>query len=107
MDLYRLQFDDPEGWESNVPGFRFKRRTNGAAGLRLIEILSSASHPDWCVTGHSGCVLEGTLEIEFDHEVVRFQAGDGMVIPPGPAHRHRPRAITDQVRMAVVDHPAS
>jgi quercetin dioxygenase-like cupin family protein len=107
MDLYRLRFDDLEGWESNAPGVRFKRRTNGAAGLRMIEILSSASHPDWCVTGHSGCVLEGTLEIEFDHEVVRFGPGDGMVIPPGQAHRHRPRAITDQVRLAVVDHPAN
>jgi quercetin dioxygenase-like cupin family protein len=107
MDLYRLRFDDLEGWESNAPGVRFRRRTNGAAGLRMIEMLSSASHPDWCIVGHSGCVLEGTLEIEFDHEVVRFQAGDGMVIPPGQAHRHRPRAITDRVRIAVVDHPAS
>jgi quercetin dioxygenase-like cupin family protein len=105
--LYRLRFDDLEGWESNAPGFRFKRQTNGAAGLRLVEMLSSASRPDWCVTGHSGCVLEGTLEMEFDNEVVRFQAGDGMVIPPGAAHRHRPRAITDRVRIAVVDHPVA
>ena len=105
MDLYRLRFDDPEGWESTAPGVRFKRRANGAAGLRLVEMLSSASHSDWCTVGHSGCVLEGTLEMEFDNEFVRFEPGDGMVIPLGEAHRHRPRAITDRVRVAVVDHP--
>lgn len=103
MPPYRIAFDAPHGWESPASGIRIKRATNGPASLRLIELLSTASHPDWCETGHSGCVVEGLLEIEFDSCVVRFEEGDGIVIPPGTDHRHRPRAISERVRLALVD----
>jgi quercetin dioxygenase-like cupin family protein len=100
---YRASFDEPDGWEAPGEGVRGKRVTNGPASLRLIEMLSTASHPDWCEMGHSGCVVEGELEIEFANHVVRYQTGDGIVIPPGPQHRHRPHALSERVRLALVD----
>jgi quercetin dioxygenase-like cupin family protein len=100
---YRARFDDPEGWESTGEGVRVKRVRNGPAELRLVEMLSSAKHPEWCEVGHSGCVLEGVLEIEFDAEMMRFEPGDGIVIPPGREHRHRPRVVSGRVRLALAD----
>ena len=69
-------------------------------------MLQSATHPEWCCVGHAGCVIEGTLEVEFDAGAVRFEAGEGIAIPPGEAYRHRPRAISSRVRLALVDTPA-
>ena len=103
MRRYRASFDDAKGWEHLSKGIRVKRVSNGAACLRLIEMHSTAEHPEWCETGHSGSVVEGVLEIEFDDGVVRFEAGDAIVIPPGREHRHRPRAVSARVRLALVD----
>ena len=54
---------------------------------------------------HAGAVIEGFLEIEFRGEVVRYQAGDAILIPPGPEQRHRPKAVSGRVRLALVDWP--
>ena len=101
---YQLRFEDPSGWESPSDGVRQKRSKAGPAELRLVEIEDSAEHPSWCEVGHAGCIVEGVLEIEFDGETVRFAAGDGILISPGVAHRHRPRAVSKRVRLALVDY---
>ena len=101
---YQLRFDDPAGWESPAPGMRQKRSKVGPAELRLLEMDASAEHPDWCEVGHAGCVVEGVLEIEFSGETVRFEAGDGILIPPGHTDRHRPRAVSKRVRLALTDY---
>jgi quercetin dioxygenase-like cupin family protein len=101
---YQLRFEEPEGWESPSKGVRQKRSKVGPAELRLLALEDSAEHPHWCEVGHAGCVVEGVLEIEFERETVRFEAGDGILIPPGAAHRHRPRAISKRVRLALVDY---
>jgi quercetin dioxygenase-like cupin family protein len=48
-------------------------------------------------------MLEGEMEIEFDDRVVVFRAGDGIFIPPGEKHRHRPKAISETVRVIFVE----
>ena len=103
MKSYRVAFDDPDGWESPSQGVRVKLVTHGATSLRLVEMLDTAKHPEWCEVGHSGCVVDGVLEIEFQNGVVRFEAGDGIAIPPGRKQRHRPRAVSERVRLALVD----
>jgi mannose-6-phosphate isomerase-like protein (cupin superfamily) len=105
MSDHRIQFSDRHGWEDVAPGVRCRRAKNGIVQLRLVEMLSTAVHPEWCPVGHAGCVLEGILEVEFGSGSVRFSAGDGIVIPPGTAHQHRPRALSDRVRLALVDYP--
>jgi len=103
MSTPRPRFDDPHGWQDGS-GNRSKVFSDGAASLRLVELTPEANHPDWCETGHSGCVVEGVLEVEFDDHVERYETGDAILIAPGPAGRHRPRALTGRVRLVLVDH---
>ncbi|MEZ5362711.1 MAG: cupin domain-containing protein [Bryobacterales bacterium] len=87
-----------------MPGVRVKRLSEDGVHLRLVEMLSTAEHPEWCEVGHAGCVVEGELEIEFEDRVVRYKAGDAILIPPGSAEPHRPKALTDPVRLVLVDY---
>lgn len=103
MSARRPQFDDEKGW-SEGRGTRSKIFSDGAASLRLVELTPEAEHPGWCETGHAGWVVEGSLEIEFGDGVMHYEAGDGIVIAPGAARRHRPRARTERVRLALVDY---
>jgi uncharacterized cupin superfamily protein len=82
---------------------RFKVQKVGANQLRLLEFSRDLEHPHWCTTGHLGYVLEGEMEIEFTTGVVVFRAGDGLAIPAGEVEKHRPRALTDRVRMVFVE----
>jgi hypothetical protein len=44
------------------------------------------------------------MEVEFaEGASVIFRAGDGVFIPPGDAERHRPRALSERVRLIFVE----
>lgn len=43
------------------------------------------------------------MDIDFDGELVRFIAGDGVFIPPGEDNKHITRVLTDVVRMVFVE----
>ena len=101
MERYRLRFDEVE-WESPIPGMRQKVLLSGDTRVRLVEY-TGEMEPHWCERGHAGYILEGTLETEFDDRVVAFSAGDGVLIPEGPAHRHRGRVTTGRVRAVFVE----
>lgn len=100
--MKRIAFDTLP-WQTSASGVRFKAQTVGSQQLRLLEFTRELDHPHWCETGHLGYVLEGELEIEFEHEAIRFRAGDGISIPPGSTDRHRPRAVSDLVRLIFVE----
>lgn len=51
----------------------------------------------WCETGHSIFILAGRLRYTFDDHVVEAGPGDMLHIPAGPAHRHKPSVIGDEV----------
>ena len=57
----------------------------------------------WCVTGHVGYVLQGSLEIEFGDGIRSFDAGDGFFIRAGEVERHKPKAIQGPVKLLVVE----
>ena len=42
-------------------------------------------------------------EIEFEHEMLVFEAGDGVFIPDGPEHKHRARVLSDTVTALFVE----
>ena len=49
-------------------------------------------------------ILEGSMEVEFcDGRRIQFHAGDGLYIESGLESRHRPVALTDEVRMVFVE----
>jgi quercetin dioxygenase-like cupin family protein len=102
METYRVGFDALD-WESQLPASRFKAFHQGDTTLRVVEYAKGFAAPEWCTDGHIGYVLQGELEIDFDGNVVRFAAGDGLFIPEGEAHRHKPTVLTDIVRVVLVE----
>ena len=91
-------------WETSPSGVRFKVQPLQAQQLRLLEFGRDLQHPHWCTTGHIGYIIEGVMEVEFERGgVVVYRAGDGVAIPAGDADKHRPRALTDRVRLIFVE----
>ena len=86
-----------------APGLRFKVYQQGSKRLRLAEFAREFVEPDWCTNGHVGYVVEGKLEIDFSGEIEVFHAGDGIFIPPGEEHKHMAKALTDVVRLVLVE----
>jgi quercetin dioxygenase-like cupin family protein len=100
MNQYKIDFESME-WESPAVGVRFKAYDQGDRKLRLVEFGKEFVEPDWCMKGHIGYVLEGQMEIDCDGELTVFGPGDGLFIPAGD--KHRGRALTDVVRLLLVE----
>lgn len=103
---YRLAFSEAD-WEPILEGTaRQKRIACGGKQFRLVELTPETRHPNWCVVGHVGMIVEGALEIDFDGNIQAFQAGDALFIPDGEADRHRPRAIGGPALMFLIEDEA-
>ena len=102
MEQYRIDFESME-WESPADGVRFKAYEQDGRKLRLVEFAKEFIEPDWCTKGHVGCILEGKGEIDFDGKVITFGPGDGIFIPAGQEHKHKARALTDTIKMILVE----
>jgi hypothetical protein len=59
--------------------------------------LPGAPESAWCETGHSIFILSGRIRYIFDTHEVEAGPGDMLHIPAGPAHRHKPRVVGDEV----------
>ncbi len=92
MDDRRIDFDALPR-QSPMPGARFKAHSTDGKQVRILAITPEFVEPHWCTRGHSGMVLEGELEIDYQGHVARYRAGDGIVIPPGEANVHKARAL--------------
>ena len=90
-------------WETLAEGVRFKAYEQGGRKLRLAEFAKEFVEPDWCTKGHIGYILEGQMEIDFDGEVIVFGPGDGVFISAGKEHKHKGKALTDVVRVILVE----
>jgi len=90
-------------WQSSGPGARQKPAALADRQLRLLGLTPAPVHPDRCVRGHAGYVLEGRLGLRFRTGVVQCDAGEGFLVPGGKEHAHIPRALSDRVTLFVVD----
>jgi quercetin dioxygenase-like cupin family protein len=102
MESQRIAFEEI-AWEILPSGVRSKVQSLGNKQLRLLEFGQDLDHPDWCLNGHIGYVLEGEMEVEFENNTLLFKTGDGIFIFAGEANRHRPRAITEKVCLIFVE----
>lgn len=102
MEQYRIDFNAIP-WQTPAAGARFKAHEQAGRKLRLAEFGKDFIEPDWCVHGHIGYILEGQLEIDFSGAKVSFNPGDGIFIPPGEQHKHKGRAITETVKLILVE----
>jgi mannose-6-phosphate isomerase-like protein (cupin superfamily) len=98
---YKIDFNSVQ-WESPMVGIRHKVFPFGERRLRLVEY-SQSMKPHWCERGHTGYILEGRFQIEFDDGVRVFNAGDGVVIPDGSDDKHRATVLSEIVRAIFVE----
>ena len=102
MDESRINFDAIP-WEVPMAGVRMKAVKRDGKQIRLVEFTKDFVEPDWCEKGHVGYIMEGKLEINFDGRVEVYNPGDALVIPEGEAHKHMAMAVTDVVRLFLVE----
>jgi quercetin dioxygenase-like cupin family protein len=69
----------------------------------LLELTSALDHPDWCVVGHRGYVVEGEFELRFENSAERLSSGDAFDVPSGEVHKHVPRALSDRVVLFLIE----
>ena len=100
--MYKIDFDSLP-WESPIDGVRFKAFEQSGQRIRLVEFEKGFVEPDWCLKGHIGFVLEGSIEVEFSGDVVRYSVGDGVFILKGEEHKHRARVVSEGARLILVD----
>lgn len=93
------------GWESRVPGQRFKKHAQDGQQIRLVEFTPEFEETNWCSKGHAGFILDGVLELEFENETLIYRANDGFIIPEGAADHHKARALTPVVRIVLIEKP--
>ena len=102
MKSYKIDFESIQ-WEIRANGVRFKAYEQDGRKLRLVEFAKEFIEPDWCVKGHTGYILEGKMEIDFDGEKEVFGPGDGVFIPAGEKHKHKGRVLTNKVKAILVE----
>ena len=102
MDERRVDFGSRQ-WRTPLPGARYKAFQQDDRRLRLVEFIKGFVEPDLCTRGHVGYVLAGEMDVDFDGEIVRYSAGDGIVIAKGEENRHKATVITDVVTLILVE----
>ena len=67
-------------------------------GWKSVFVLPpGAPEAAWCETGHSIFILAGRISYRFDDHSVEAGPGDMIHIPAGPAHRHKPCVVGNEV----------
>jgi quercetin dioxygenase-like cupin family protein len=98
---YKVDFNSMP-WESPMDGMKQKIQTLGNRQVRLVEYAKDLV-PHWCEKGHTGYVLQGQIEVRFEHETQLYSPGDCIVIPGGQGHRHMAKVLTDTVRVFFIE----
>ena len=98
---YRVEFDKLE-WEYPIQGARHKYIDRGKLRVRLVEY-SKEMPAHWCEKGHFGYLLEGSLEIEYENDIVLYNPGDGIYIPDGPEHKHKGKVISEKALVFFIE----
>jgi len=102
VSAFKISFDKIE-WQQVRPDVRQKIYCEGSRQVRLVEFETSDGAEQWCEAGHIGYVLKGGLRIDFNGEVVSFEAGDGLFIPAGAENKHRAVSISSGTQLLMVE----
>lgn len=90
-------------WDYPAPGSRSKRHLDGPRQIRVVELTDEFVELHWCELGHTGVVLLGELEIDFQGQKVRYPEGSVLLIPPGPDTAHKAYSVTPLVRLFLIE----
>ena len=76
-------------WVEAAIGLRYKEYIRRNQRIRLAEFSEGFVEEDWCTKGHVGCVLEGSMKIDFNGKLVCYHKGDGLWINEGDKDKHK------------------
>jgi quercetin dioxygenase-like cupin family protein len=70
----------------------------------LVEYAPNAGRTEWCDSPHSGYVLNGEIQYEFEDgsQEMRVMAGQAFRLPAAPAHRGSNRS-SEPARLFIID----
>ncbi|MEJ2196842.1 MAG: hypothetical protein P8X73_18565 [Ignavibacteriaceae bacterium] len=102
MDQHKVIFSKLD-WENPQSDVRYRKYRSGGKRLRLVVFDKSFEEQYWCLTGHIGLVIKGEIEIDFNGNVVHYEAGNAIFILPGEAHKHKVKAVSDQAIIFLVE----
>lgn len=85
--MYKAEFHKLE-WTVGK-GSRYKEYVRGGRKLRLVEFDEHFEEEGWCSKGHIGYILEGTMNLNFNGNIINYTAGDALWIEPGEEHKHK------------------
>jgi len=83
-----IEFEELE-WVQGATGARYKEYIQGDQKMRLVEFSYGFNEEDWCIKGHIGFVIKGSMKIDFSGNVVSYHSGDGLWIAEGEADKHK------------------
>jgi hypothetical protein len=92
-------------WEDIASGARGKVINRDTACYRLLELTPQFAEEGWCIRGHRGLVLEGSVEISLCDGAAALHAGDGIYLEPGESFAHRARALSPRALLFLVEDP--
>lgn len=99
---YKVNFNELP-WEDPSPGMRVKTDEIEGKRIRFIELSKAFVDKEWCTKAHHGYILDGELEFNFNGNLVKYSAGDGLMIPGGEESKHKATAITDRVSIILIE----
>ncbi len=99
---YRIDFTGIP-WEEPIKGLRFKATVQDGTRIRLAEFSKDFIEAEWCLKGHTGYLLEGSVEIDFNGEKIIFNQGDGIYIPPGEQSKHKTKVLSDKAVAILIE----
>ncbi|MEJ2665320.1 MAG: cupin domain-containing protein [Spirochaetia bacterium] len=102
MIEYNVDFKT-KSWESPLHGVRFKKYVSAGKQVRLVEYTKDFMEPDWCLKGHTGYVIEGEIEIDFNGNIISYKAGDVIFIPAGEESKHKAKILSATAKVFLVE----
>ncbi|MFT7589482.1 MAG: quercetin dioxygenase-like cupin family protein [Limisphaerales bacterium] len=91
----KIEFDQLN-WNQAAEGFRYKEQKVGSHKIRLVEISDTFVEKEWCLHSHTGIVIEGRLDIQFEDELITYSKGEGILIMSGDLFKHKAQVRTGE-----------
>ena len=86
IPVNRIDFTQIE-WEVAMSGLRQKTVDYVGKRIRLAEFSYGFMEEEWCLEQHLGYVVEGSISIQFEEDLIEFHKGHGIVIEANNKHK--------------------
>ena len=88
-------------WDQVSEVARQKVIDTGEKRIRLLELSAGFREQDWCDRGHTGYVIAGSLDVEFQNHHQSYDKGEPLLISSGEPHKAR--VLTGTTCLFLVD----